>query len=103
MSCAGKCGQLAGGDEQCGTENGTESGHGRDDGGLEVLIEGRSDLGIEVGEALVEGQGVGGELGDDRGGDVLAGQRDRIALVLRSAPELRPRRSCVPAAVAATR
>ena len=48
---AGKCGQVTGGDEQCGTENGTESGHGLDDGGLGVFIEQRGDLGVEVGEA----------------------------------------------------
>ena len=72
---AGKRCQVTGGDQQCGTEDGTESGHGLDDFGLRMRGEHRGDLGVEVGEALIKGQGVGGELGDDRGGDVLAGQR----------------------------
>jgi len=40
------------------------------------LVEGCSDLGVQFSEALVEGQGVGGEFGDNRGGDLLAGQPD---------------------------
>jgi hypothetical protein len=39
---AGKCGEVTGGDEQCGTKDGTESRHGLDGGGLGVLVE---DLG----------------------------------------------------------
>lgn len=33
-------------------------------------------LRIEIGEASIESQGVGRELDDDRGRDVLVGQRD---------------------------
>ena len=39
-----------------------------------MLGERRRDLRVEFGDALIEGQDVAGELGDDARGDVLAGQ-----------------------------
>ncbi len=43
-----------------------------------MLVERCSDLGIQLSEALVEGQGVGGELGNDSSSDLLAGKRDGL-------------------------
>jgi hypothetical protein len=38
--------------------------------------EGRLDLGIEGFESIIEGEDGGGQLGEDSGGELLAGQRD---------------------------
>jgi len=57
-------------------EERAEARHRQDDGGLGVQLEGGSDLGVHVLDADVEGQDAGGELGDDPGGDLLAGEHD---------------------------
>lgn len=45
-----------------------------------MLREHRGDLLVEPGGALIEGQDIGGELGNDARGDVLTGQRYPLGL-----------------------
>src|SRR5918995_1100288 len=58
--------------------SGPKPGHRLDDRGLGVLVEGISDLGVEAAEALVQREDVGGELGDDACGEVLAGEHRHL-------------------------
>lgn len=70
---AGERAQVTGADEQRDAEESTEAGHGLDDRGLRMLIEGGGDLSVEVLHTLVESQDVGGQLGDDARCQVFTG------------------------------
>jgi hypothetical protein len=53
-------------------------GHGLDDRGLRMLLEGLLDLLLEGLQPSIEGEDAGRELGNDGGGEVLAGEHDRL-------------------------
>jgi hypothetical protein len=80
MTGAGKRAQVTGADEQRCAEERAEAGHRLDDRRLPVLLEAVHDLEIEALEALVEGEDVGRQLGDDAGGHGVAGQHGRLRL-----------------------
>ena len=56
------------------------AGHGLDDRRVGMFGEGRLDLGIEGFESIIEGEDGVGQLGEDTGGELLAGQRDGLCL-----------------------
>ena len=74
----GEGAQVAGGDQQCGAKERPEAGHGLDDRGLRMLLEGLLDLLVEGLQAFIEGEDAGRELGKNGGGEVVAGEHDRL-------------------------
>jgi len=81
----GEGAQVAGTDQQCGAEERPEAGHGLDDRGLRMLLEGLLDLLVETLQAFIEGEDAGCELGNDGGGEVLAGEHGRLPLAASAA------------------
>jgi hypothetical protein len=75
---AGERAQITCGDEQAGAEDRAESGHRLDARRVWVLLEGLRDLLVERLHALVEGQEVARQLGDDGRGDVLSCEAPQV-------------------------
>jgi hypothetical protein len=72
-------GQIAGTDEQTGTEDGPKAWHRGDDRSLRMILEGGRNLGVEDFDAFVKSKDVGGQFADDRRGKILAWQRDLLS------------------------
>ena len=85
VASAGEGAQVSGTDQQYGAEERPEAGHGLDDRGLRMLVESLLDLLVEGLQAFIEGEDAGCELGNDGGGEVLAGEHGRLPLAASAA------------------
>ncbi len=74
MTTGGEGAEVAGGDDQAGTEERSEPGHGGDHLRLRVQRKHVGDLLVEGLESVALGQQVAGQLGDDLGRGLLSGQ-----------------------------
>ncbi|MCL7457377.1 hypothetical protein AB0I85_27435 [Micromonospora echinofusca] len=65
-------------DEQFGGEQGSHAGQASDDRRQLVLVEVLGDEIVDGGDALFDGEDLGGHLPDDHGGGALTGQVDGL-------------------------
>jgi hypothetical protein len=66
------CGEVSGGGDELGAEEGAHARQGFDDPGLWIGPEGLADLPVDAPQSVVQGQDLRGQVGDDLGGDVLS-------------------------------
>lgn len=79
MPCIGVGAQIAGCDEELGSQDGAHAWQGLDDVGLRVGVEGPADLLVDVLEPLVQDEDLRHDVRDDFGSDILAGQYDVLS------------------------